>query len=239
MPMKSIFTSFILVIVGISLISIVSCKKEESHPKISNIVFNPNITYGTLKDIDGNSYKTVVIGTQTWMAENLRTTKFRDTTDIPNVMSGSAWDGLSTPGYCNYNNTLDADTIEIYGRLYNFSTVNSGKICPTGWHVPSDSEWTIVSDCIVSNGEVLKETGTTHWASPNNLASNETGFTAIPAGSRTGQYFGHKNLNANWWSSTYNFGNKSYTRSLSYNDTTLINELESTENGLSIRCVKD
>ena len=97
----------------------------------------------SIKDKDRNVYKTVIIGTQVWMAENLKTTKYKDGTAIPLVTDGNAWAALSTPGYCWYNN--DAATYEdTYGVLYNWYTVNTGKLCPTGWHVPSDAEWTTI-----------------------------------------------------------------------------------------------
>ena len=88
-----------------------------------------------MTDQDGNFYKTVTIGTQTWMAENLRTMKYNDGTNIPLVTSGIAWNNLNTGAYCNYNNTTNSDTIATYGRLYNWYAVNTGKLAPKGWHV--------------------------------------------------------------------------------------------------------
>jgi uncharacterized protein (TIGR02145 family) len=100
-----------------------------------------NVIPATLTDIDGNKYHTITIGTQTWMAENLRTTRFNDGTIIPEITDGATWGSLITEGVCTYNNTTNADTINTYGRLYNLYAVMSGKLAPTGWHVPTIEEW--------------------------------------------------------------------------------------------------
>jgi uncharacterized protein (TIGR02145 family) len=120
------------------------------------------------------------------MATNLKTTKYNDGTTIPLVTDGAAWVALSTPGYCWYNN--DAATYKAtYGALYNWYTVNTGKLCPTGWHVPTNAEWTTLTTYLggesVAGGK-LKESGTAHWDSPNTGATNETGFSALPGGLR-------------------------------------------------------
>ena len=122
-----------------------------------------------VQDIDGNNYLTVTIGTQIWMAENLRTTKYNDGTAIPLVTDNTTWANLTTPAYCWYNN--DAKTNgSTYGALYNWYSVNTKKLCPTGWHVPNDTEWTTLTTYLggtaVAGGK-LKETGTAHWYSPN------------------------------------------------------------------------
>ncbi|MBI5010148.1 MAG: fibrobacter succinogenes major paralogous domain-containing protein, partial [Bacteroidia bacterium] len=137
-----------------------------------------------VSDIDGNVYQTVTIGTQVWMKENLKTTKLNDGIALPNVIDNAAWAALTTTGYCWYNN--DATTYKsTYGALYNWYAVNTGKLCPIGWHVPSDDEWTLLTTFrggySVAGGK-LKETGTLHWTSPNTGATNETGFTALPGG---------------------------------------------------------
>ena len=157
----------------------------------------------TVSDFDGNVYHTVTIGTQVWMVENLKTTKYNDGTSIPLVSDGTAWISLSTPGYCWYNN--DAATNKAtYGAIYNWYTVNTGKLCPAGWHIPTDAEWTTLTTYLGESiaGAKLKETGTTHWGY-NYCATNETGFTALPGGWRyndgTFQDIGY---NGNWWSST-------------------------------------
>jgi uncharacterized protein (TIGR02145 family) len=142
----------------------------------------------TVTDIDGNVYHSVTIGSQEWMVENLRATRLNDSTIIPNVTDGKAWAALSTPGVCTYNNTTITDTIKAYGRLYNWYTVNTGKLCPIGWHVPSSDEFKTLMNYLGGNfcGNQLKEAGFAHWqTSPyDSLASNSTGFSALPGGYR-------------------------------------------------------
>src|SRR5690554_5475820 len=179
---------------------------EGNNTNNGDIVFNPNITYGSITDIDGNTYKTVTIGTQTWMAENLKVTKYNDGIAIPNVTDNTAWRELATGALCDYANT--PSNSETYGKLYNWHAVNTGKLCPTGWHVPSDAEWTELTDYLggtsVAGGK-LKETGTTHWAR-NTGATNETGFTALPGGGRddSGTFYGIGG-DGFWWSATEHY----------------------------------
>jgi len=148
----------------------------------------------TLKDIEGNVYPTVNIGTQVWMAENLKTTKYNDGMAMPLVSDNNAWEALKTPGYCWYNNDAAANKNR-FGALYNWYTVNTKKLCPAGWHVPNDKEWTTLRTYLGGEeiaGGKLKETGTTHWTSPNTDATNQTEFTALPGGGRrsNGEFFG-------------------------------------------------
>ena len=137
-------------------------------------------------DIDGNVYQTVTIGTQVWMVENLKTTRYIDGTAIPLDTNSSTWGGLTTPGYCWYNDS--AIYGNTYGALYNWYAVNTGKLAPAGWHVPTDSEWTVLTTYLggetVAGGK-LKDTGTTYWQSPNTGATNASGFLALPGGFRS------------------------------------------------------
>jgi uncharacterized protein (TIGR02145 family) len=171
------------------------------------------VVYGSLIDQDGITYKTVVIGTQTWMAENLKTTKYNDGTAIPNVTGNSSWSALTTGALCDYDNTVD--TSKHYGKIYNWYAVSTGILCPSGWHVPSESDFSLLRDSLggelVAGGK-LKETGTVRWDSPNVGATNITGFTAVAGGERTqnGDF-----LNAgsygNWWTTkAMDFGEKEY-----------------------------
>ena len=217
----------------------------------------------TATDIEGNIYNTVTIGAQIWMMENLRVTKYTDNTRIPLVTDDIAWLNLSTPGYCYYNN--DSTTHKpAYGALYNWYTVNTGKFCPTGWHVPSSYEWTLLlthlGDNSVGNispwanytsftGCKLKETGTTHWTGSNSCATNESGFTALPGGlrssSNTTSEFYYIGSNCIWWTSTewgggtpeYNVKNATYTRI--YPDGLFMRYLSQKKEGYSVRCIKD
>jgi uncharacterized protein (TIGR02145 family) len=107
----------------------------------------------TVKDIDGNVYKTVTIGKQVWMAENLKTAKYNDGKTIPLVTDNTEWSNLSAPAYCWYNN--DIANKEVYGALYNWYTVNTNKVCPKGWHIPIDAEWTTLTTYLGGEGVLV------------------------------------------------------------------------------------
>ena len=122
-----------------------------------NPYLNPNINYGSVMDIDGNTYATVSIGSQVWMAENLATTKYNDGTAIPLVTNGTTWAAITTPAYCWYYNIMPSGSTAYYGALYNWyavdvSTTGGRNICPVGWHVPSETEWTKMEDYLIANG---------------------------------------------------------------------------------------
>jgi uncharacterized protein (TIGR02145 family) len=140
----------------------------------------------TVTDVEGNVYKTVNIGTQVWMAENMKTITYNDGAGIPLVTDNTAWSNLTTPGYCWLFND-EASYKNLYGALYNWQAINTGKLCPVGWHMPSITEWITLEDYLggfyVSGGK-MKETGTTHWLSPNIDATNASGFTGLPGGHR-------------------------------------------------------
>jgi uncharacterized protein (TIGR02145 family) len=198
----------------------------------------------TVTDIDGNIYHTVNIGTQVWMVENLKTTHYRDGSAIPNITADTTWIHLTTGAYCDFGNYAYYSTT--YGRLYNgYAISNSHNICPTGWHVPSDAEWTTLTTFLGGEsiaGRKLKETGTTHWQSPNTGATNETGFTALPSGFRNYDglfspgYYGSGSIGY-WWSS----GVLQLTsgRGVMYNNIEVTRIGESPTVGYSVRCVKD
>jgi uncharacterized protein (TIGR02145 family) len=242
MKMRTSFTS--LLMIGFLFVFASNCKKEKE----------PVIEYGTVTDIDGNMYKTVKIGTQEWLAENLRTTKYNDGTVIPNVKDNTLWTGNSTGAYCDYNNI--PSNSDIYGRLYNWYvvvTTNPKNVCPTDWHVPLDTEWTTLEtylggkraiespNCFI--GGKLKETGTLHWQSPNEGATNEIGFTALPGGVRElNGLFLSIGLQGVFWTATEsnNYGNEwAWDRNmLNYNNWCFRTDL-SKNYGLSVRCIKD
>lgn len=211
-----------------------------------DIIFNPDLTYGTVTDIEGNTYKTIQIGTQTWMAENLKTTKFNDNTEIALVESETEWSGLTTPAYCWYNNN-HSEYGNTYGPLYNWYVVNvitnGGKnVCSTGWHVPSDTEWTTLTTYLggesVAGGK-LKETDIKHWDSPNIGATNESGFTALPGGLRYDD-FCYLHWGGHWWSSSEcDDYFTAWFRGIGYLDGGVTRVDLHKKNGLSVRCVKD
>jgi uncharacterized protein (TIGR02145 family) len=192
-------------------------------------------------DIDGNLYQTVVIGTQTWMAENLKTTKFNSGIAIPLVTISSSWLSQTTSAYCWFNNT-ETSYKNSYGALYNWFTVSTGNLCPIGWHVPSDSEWIILASYLggenVAGGK-LKETGITHWNSPNIGANNESGFTGLPGGVRSTAGFYNLGSSGYWWSSTESNSEIALDRILKSSEGILTKGSHGKFMGFSVRCIKD
>jgi len=202
-------------------------------------------TFIACSDTDGNNYPIVQIGTQTWMAENLKTTKYNDGTTIPNVVDNATWTGLLTSAYCWLNN--DAKNMNIYGALYNWYSIGTNKLAPTGWHIPADAEWVTLSNFLggdpVSGGK-LKEAGkTTYWVAPNTGATNEVGFTALPGGIRdqSGGIFKANATYGAWWTSTENGVTCAYAHSLANSDQKLTSDYFNQNYfkalGLSIRCI--
>jgi uncharacterized protein (TIGR02145 family) len=193
-------------------------------------------------DVDGNDYPVVSIGTQFWMAENLKTTRLKDETMIPLVSDDLEWNRSITPAYSWYNND-QSNYGETYGALYNWYTASTGDLCPSGWHVPSDAEWTTLINFLGGDdvaGGKLKEGGTTHWSTPNTGGSNESGFRALPGGyhNSTGSYnligeFGR------FWTSTEKDGQIAMYRVMGYNTTAVNSGENSKSSGFSIRCVMD
>jgi len=208
-----------------------------------------------LKDIDGNYYNTVKIGTQIWMAENLKTTKYADGTAIPLVNTTSTWDALTatSKAYCWYND--DIANKATYGALYTWAaamndaasvTTNPSGIqgvCPTGWHLPSDAEWTQLTTYLGGESDAggkLKETGTTHWTSPNISATNETGFTALPGGFRsTNGTFSNIGNYGYWWSASEYDTTYAWYRFMYNNVSIVYRSYKNKEVGYTVRCLRD
>ncbi len=195
----------------------------------------------TVTDADGNVYNTINIGTQQWTKENLKTTKFNDGSPIPLVTDGIAWNNITTPAYCWYNND-QATFGNTYGALYSWFTVNTGNLCPTGWHVPSDSEWTVLNDYLGGStvaGGKLK--ATTLWNAPNTGATNESGFTALPGGYRGGNgvYEAEGNMGMFWSASGTGFPFDSWLRGLNFDNANFDRGTLAKFHGFSIRCLND
>jgi uncharacterized protein (TIGR02145 family) len=195
----------------------------------------------TVTDIDGNVYHTVTIGSQVWMAENLKVTHYRNGDPIPHVTDHGAWSNLSTGAYSNYNN--DVSNVATYGRLYNWYAVSDSRsIAPAGWHVPSDAEWQTLAGYLggyhVAGGK-LKEASTTHWASPNTGATNESGFSALPGGYRSSNGFYDVGNVAYFWTTTEHDNNSSWLRNLHYFSSRLNRNSLNEQLGFSVRCVRD
>jgi uncharacterized protein (TIGR02145 family) len=196
----------------------------------------------TLTDIDGNIYNTVTIGTQVWMAENLKTTRYDDGTRIPLVTDNALWQ-RNSPAYCYYNNDSAAYK-SVYGALYNWSAaVGLRDVCPQGWHVPTDVEWTTLTTFLggesVAGGK-LKESGIIHWLSPNAEATNEINFTALPGGLRIyNGGFNYLGLVGNWWSKSINNWYNPISRSMYAYYGYVFYHGYDVYSGLSVRCIRD
>jgi len=204
------------------------------------ISFNTNLTYGTLTDVDGNKYKTIQIGTQTWMAENLKVNHYRDGSVIP-IAPVTDWRTLVTGAYCDYLNLpLNSD---LFGKIYNgYAMSDAIKIAPIGWHVATYSDWiTLFSNYggISFAGGKLKEVGLNNWQAPNIAATNESGFTALPlVGIYHGGFYGGAKAFALWWSDIDS--QHSIQEVILGNDNIIMSVIPTTaENGYAIRCVKD
>jgi len=209
---------------------------------ISPAIFNPDLTYGTVTDIDGNTYKTIQIGTQVWMAENLKTTRYKDEEDIPLVTGNLDWSNLTTHGFSWYDDSPQFYK-DVYGALYNWYAVTSGKLCPEGWHVFTETELgTLI--LFLGNGtdigSLMKETGTSHWELPNPSAANESGWTGLPGGRRNGEgAFTSNGFVGYWWTAT-EFSSTEAVDAMLYYDFTFLDSYNfSKTNGMSVRCVKD
>ena len=189
-------------------------------------------------DGDGNYYKVVRIGTQTYMAENLKTTKYNDGTAIPLVTDKATWNSSGSPGYCLYYDALTYK--DTYGALYNWYAVNTGKLCPTGWHVPTMAEWNTLKIYLGGAyvGNKIKESGTTHWLVPND-GTNESGFTALPGGFRNLDGFPDIGTYGAWWSSTEYSTSDADDWWVTYNSSEASYGHDIKPNGLSVRCLKD
>jgi uncharacterized protein (TIGR02145 family) len=240
----------LLIALFVSLLIFVFCSKDFNPA-------SPEMDKWEVVDIDGNVYKTVRIGRQWWIAENLRVTHFCNGESIPNVTNSSQWTQLLTSAYCTYNDSLN--NVKTHGHLYNWYAVKDNRnIAPKGWHVPTDKEWKelemhlgmtrFLADQIdwrgTDEGGKLKKTGIEHWQSPNTGATNESGFTALPSGCRSceGRYY-DIGYNARFWSSTKSteFYDEwhAWSRTLAWNSSDIARYPQPRQCGYSVRCVKD
>ena len=188
-------------------------------------------------------YPVVVICCSSWMAKNLDVSTYRNGDAIPKVTNSTTWSALTTGAYCYYNN--DSTTYAAtYGKLYNWYAVTDPRgLAPDGWHIPSDLEWTTLGTCLGGNavaGGLIKELGTTHWNAPNDGATNQSNFTALPGGDRLYDgSFDDLGIFGFWWSSTETDTGDAWNRVARYNDSFLTSPSNIKQSGFSVRCVKD
>lgn len=226
-----------------------SCESDESASPSNPLndrttaIFNPDKTYGKMSDVDGNIYKTIVIGEQTWMAENLRVTHYQNEVEIPNITDNEEWGSLTSGAFCNYNNTDDVDTIATYGRLYNwYAVANYQELAPKGWRVPDIADWLelieyLGGDTIASNA--LKEIGTYHWEDAFE-SDNSIGFTAIPNGRRylSEKFSGIGFYCVLWTASEYNSEKAGFL--YLYDFSSNVNKgINYKQNGYAVRLIKE
>ena len=193
-------------------------------------------------DNDGNYYHFVAIGSQVWMVENLKTTLLNDGSSIQLQEDNTKWNNLTSSGYCWYNNDFLANKAT-NGALYNWYSVSTGKLCPTGWHVPTDVDWTTLTTHLggeLAAGGMLKEKSLDYWKVPNTGATNETLFTALPGGYRmeSGESINSGNYGY-WWSSTSVNTTVAYCRYMYYGSKAVTRSFVSKQYGLSVRCIKN
>ncbi len=204
------------------------------------IEFNPDLTYGSVKDYEWNNYKTIQIGMQTWTAENLKATILYNGAQIGDGNWYSDWTDVNQDLYCWYDK--DTTNIRNYGALYNWYSVVPGMLCPAGWHVPTVTELmeliTGLGGESIAGGK-LKETGTNHWLNPNSRADNSGGFTAMPGGYRPASGFMSKGSAGYWWSSTEKNSDSAYYMVIRYDGNSAVIKSAAKTEGMSVRCVKD
>ncbi|MFN5620666.1 MAG: FISUMP domain-containing protein [Flavobacteriales bacterium] len=211
-------------------------------------VHNPYMTYGSMTDQEGNVYKTIVIATQEWMAENLNTSIYRNGDPIPTNLDNVTWQVTTSGAWAYYNN--DASYACPYGKLYNwYACVDARQLCPEGWHVPTDSEWTVLTDYLGGlsvAGYTLKSTGTIEastglWYGDNPGVSNLSGFSGVPGGERryhNGFYLGITG-SGYWWSSSERDSNDAWLRSSGWSLNYVTRGDIDKRNGYSVRCLRD
>jgi len=231
----------------------IETKEQENLLVTNNTTLNFTVSR-KVTDNDGNLYKTVKIGNQWWMAENLKVTRYRKGDEISNVIENSAWIGLSTGARCAYDNS--ESNAAGYGYLYNwYAVIDPRNIAPSGWHVPTDEEWKTLEKYLgmsqseadatgsrgTNEGGKLKETGTSHWNSPNEGATNESGFSVLPGGYRrcdVGSFFGLGEY-ADLWSSTQKDSYGAWFRNLFFPDSDVFRYDNDERHGYSVRLIRD
>jgi len=212
----------------IAVITLQSCSTQNPNP-------NNNGSNNT-------TLSSVTICSQVWMTKNLDVTTYRNGDAIPQVTDATAWANLTTGAWCYYNN--DSANGPIYGKLYNWYAVNDTRgLAPTGYHVPSDGEWTTLETCLGGSsvaGGAMKEAGLMHWLSPNTGATNSSGFAGLPGGGRLNNgTFNSGGFNGGWWSSTEDDATNAWFRFLLYDNGDVVRGFNTKTDGFSVRCLRD
>jgi uncharacterized protein (TIGR02145 family) len=224
---------------GTSGTSFHTCGAENIH--------NADLTYGTMTDQEGNEYRTIVIGTQEWMAENLNTSVYRNGDAIATSLNDAGWQSTANGAWSHYNNEVSYACP--HGKLYNwYACVDARQLCPAGWHVPSDSEWSVLMTFLGGTdiaGGKLKSTGTLQqadglWYAPNAGATNSAGFSGAPQGYRyfTGEY-DLVGSNVFWWSTDAFLTNNAISWFLSHTESGSFRSDFDKNSGFSVRCIRD
>jgi uncharacterized protein (TIGR02145 family) len=231
MKMKSNIWAYPFIL-GAFFLCMYSCLKDDG-----NDIYKP----GTVTDIDGNIYHTVTIGGQTWMMENLKTTKYRNGDPIPGSADNTQWGNLTSGAYCVYDN--DNNNASVYGCLYNwYAVADSRNIAPKGWHVPTDEEWTLLTTYLGGDrvaGRELKEKGTFHWMESDPETINASGFTALPGGYRNMLGYDGMGYFGDYWTSTDTSAAFSWSRRMQSFNPFVERYPLIKAHGCSVRCLKD
>jgi uncharacterized protein (TIGR02145 family) len=247
------FTFLLLIYTSISIVNY-SCESEQINGSKPDEI-DPLI----ITDIEGNEYHTVRIGTQLWTLEDLRTTKYKDGTQIQQVTDDTGWKYNTIGAYCSYYNKMDIDTIRKYGLFYNWYAVHTGKLAPEGWHVPSIDEWYILRDYLIAKGfnwdstfkinKIAKAIASQNdWKfcdtigtiGNNRSTNNKSGFSALPSGSRyISGTFGNRGLMCHWWSTTPTFASNIFTIFLTYRGDSMVVHRVQKNKGFVVRIVKN
>ena len=224
----------------ISVFLFIGCKKSTDQNTSNTLDSNVKKSSLPIADIDSNVYKTVVIGNQVWMAENLNVVRYRNGDTIPQVKDSADWAVLKTGAWCYYENSTKNG--KVYGKLYNWYAVNDPRgLAPKGWHIPTDADWKKIDETFggheVAGGKMKS---TELWTPPNTGASNSTGFSSLPAGIR--RFSGEFDLlgtNCYFWSSTEANDKNVWARLSYFNNAELESKYYLKNFAYSVRCIKD
>ncbi|MEO8587750.1 MAG: fibrobacter succinogenes major paralogous domain-containing protein [Flavobacteriales bacterium] len=238
------------------LLSLPGCQKDDQPPTQQTIVLHIDtvlVPPNAVADVSGNIYSTIHIGSQRWMAGNLRTSHYSNGDPIPYVPDGTEWTSLTTGAWSNYD--CDAAYDVLYGKLYNWYTVSDSRnVCPAGWHVPTDADWMEMEQVLGVTVSDLDNTGSRGvaanaggqmkadglWNSPNTGATDSSGYSAFPSGQRSlGGIFNNIGTKGHWWSISEYDTDMGWLRELSYNNAGIYRLYNYKTLGLSIRCVED